>query len=35
VYAYPSTSMTITNPSTAPGQPNICDPASFPHFSYP
>ena len=35
VYAYPSTSMTITNPSTAAGQPNICDPASFPHFSYP
>ncbi len=35
VYLYPSPAMGITNPSSAPGQPNICDPASFPHFSYP
>ena len=35
LYQYPVPSATITSASTAPGQPNICDPASFPHFSYP
>lgn len=36
VYQYPSTAMGVTNPSSAaPNQPNVCDPSSFPHFSYP
>jgi len=36
VYLYPSPGMSVTGPSSAgPLQPNICDPASFPHFAYP
>jgi len=35
LYQYPVPGATITSASNAPGQPNICDPASFPHFSYP
>jgi prepilin-type N-terminal cleavage/methylation domain-containing protein len=27
--------MTVTQPSAAPGEPNICDPANPPHFTYP
>jgi prepilin-type N-terminal cleavage/methylation domain-containing protein/prepilin-type processing-associated H-X9-DG protein len=35
VYLDPSPGMTVTEASTAAGQPNICNPASFPHFTYP
>jgi prepilin-type N-terminal cleavage/methylation domain-containing protein/prepilin-type processing-associated H-X9-DG protein len=35
LYLYPVPGASVTSPSTAPGQPNICDPASFPHFTYP
>lgn len=36
VYLYPSPGMGITNPSSAGlNQPNLCDPSTFPHFSYP
>lgn len=36
VYLYPSPGMGIANPSSAgPGQPNLCDPSSSPHFTYP
>jgi len=35
LYLYPVPGASVTSPSTAPGQPNICDPTSFPHFSYP
>ncbi len=35
LYSYPVPGATITSPSSAPGQPNICDPSSFPHFTYP
>ncbi len=35
LYEYPVPQGTVNSTSTAPGQPNICSPASFPHFSYP
>ena len=35
LYDYPVPGASVTSASTAPGQPNICDPASFPHFTYP
>jgi prepilin-type N-terminal cleavage/methylation domain-containing protein/prepilin-type processing-associated H-X9-DG protein len=36
IYEYPIVGFeTYTNPSSASGEPNICDPASFPHFQYP
>ncbi len=35
LYQYPVPGATITSPTKAANQPNICDPSSFPHFSYP
>jgi len=35
IYRYPITGFeTFDGPSSAAGEPNICDPASFPHFQY-
>jgi len=35
VYLYPSPGMGVTNPSTVPTQPNVCNPTSPSHFTYP
>jgi prepilin-type N-terminal cleavage/methylation domain-containing protein/prepilin-type processing-associated H-X9-DG protein len=35
VYLYPCTNMGVNNTSSAPGQPNVCNPASPWHFTYP
>lgn len=36
IYQYPIAGFeTYNGPSSAAGEPNICDPASFPHFQYP
>ena len=35
IYLYPSPGMGVTNPSSAPDQPNVCDPSSPSHFTYP
>jgi prepilin-type N-terminal cleavage/methylation domain-containing protein/prepilin-type processing-associated H-X9-DG protein len=35
VYLYPSSGMSVTAVSSAPHQPNICDPTYSPEFTYP
>ncbi len=35
VYLYPSLGMGVTNASTVPTQPNVCNPISPSHFTYP
>ncbi|MCW3099682.1 MAG: hypothetical protein JWL77_5300 [Chthonomonadaceae bacterium] len=35
VYLYPSPGMGVANPSTAAGQPNVCNPSGSSHFTYP